>query len=273
MSHGIGSRARKRNTPSLINVGVFRNDFDWDGRASTLEDQLRGVFSPLGDMGIDLAEAVARLRDDPSYKGAFQRAFKRHADVDGLVSALSAFQRSLILGESRFDRFYLGSDSSALSESEKRGWTLFRSGRSGCAGCHVPAPDPGGSGLIVFRDNRFHNLGVGYNDGQMMDLGRFSVTRRSNDWGSFVIPSLRNVSLTAPYMHDGSLATLQEVVEFYSRGGVVNPNLDPVMRPRDFSEMEKADLVAFLEALTTDWLRDSVAVAAHFFNGRRRAIR
>lgn len=267
VSHGIGERARRRNTPSLINVAVFRATFDWDGRAQSLEDQLSGVFSPSGDMGIDLREAVARVRADRTYDADVRRAFNRSADVDGLRTALAAFQRSLVVAESRFDRFYLGGDSTALTDSEKRGWAFFRTARSGCAGCHIPFPAPDGSGIIVFRnDNRFHNLGVGYNDGRLLDVGRYAVTREPSSWGAFVIPSLRNVALTAPYMHDGSLATLEEVVEFYSQGGIANPNLDPVMERRNFTDQERADLVAFLRALTTDWLADTVEV-------RRRLLR
>ncbi|MFQ5704850.1 MAG: cytochrome-c peroxidase, partial [Gemmatimonadales bacterium] len=187
-------------------------------------------------------------------------------DVDALLDALAAFQRSLVVAESRFDRFYLGGDSTALSESERRGWRLFRSARSGCGGCHVPLPDPGGSGIIVFRDVRFHNLGVGYENGRMEDVGRYGVTRQALDWGAFVTASLNNVALTAPYMHDGSLATLEDVVEFYAQGGIRNPNIDDVIVRREFTEQDRADLVAFLRALTTDWLADSVAV-------RRRLLR
>jgi cytochrome c peroxidase len=141
------------------------------------------------------------------------------------VAALVAFQESLIVTESRFDRFYLGGDSTALSATEVRGWRLFRSGRAGCGGCHVPFPEPGGSGIIVFSDRRFHNLGVGYENGRMEDVGRYGVTRQPRDWGAFMTPSLRNVSMTAPYMHDGSVATLEDVVEFYEKGGVKNPEI------------------------------------------------
>jgi cytochrome c peroxidase len=146
VSHGIGQRARKRNTPSLINVTMFRSSFDWDGRATTLQDQLDGVFSITGDMGIDIGEAVARVRADTSYEQEFRRAYGRPPDVDAFKSALVIFQKSLVVSGSRFDRFYLGGDSTALSESEKRGWRLFRSNKAGCAGCHIPLPDPGGLG-------------------------------------------------------------------------------------------------------------------------------
>ncbi len=271
VSHGIGGRARKRNTPSLINVGVFRSSFDWDGRVATLEDQLRGVFAVTGDMGIDLGEAVARVREDSSYDMAFRRAYGRPPDVGGLLDALAEFQRSLVVAESRFNRFYLGGDSTALSESEIRGWRLFRSNKAGCAGCHGPLPDPGGANMLVFSEAGFHNLGVGYEDGRMEDVGRYAVTRLPSDWGAFQTPSLHNVALTPPYMHDGSLATLEDVVEFYAQGGIRNPNIDAVMVERELTEQDRADLVAFLRALTTEWLADSLAVRERFLRFDRHA--
>jgi cytochrome c peroxidase len=260
VSHGIGLHARKRNTPSLINIAGFRSSFDWDGRASTLEAQLRGVFSATGDMGIDLSEAVARVRVNRDYDPEFRRVYGRRADVASVAAAFADYQRSLNVGGSRFERFYLGGDSTALSAAELRGWRLFRTGRAGCAGCHTPLPDPAGSGALEFSDDRFHNLGVGYRDGRMGDVGRYSVTRRPSDWGKFHTPPLLNVELSAPYMHDGSLATLEDVVEFYAKGGVRNPNLDVVMGRRDLSKREQSDLVAFLRTLTTPWLVDSATV-------------
>jgi cytochrome c peroxidase len=264
VSHGVGPRARKRNAPSLLNVVAFPFPLDWDGRANTAEDQLRGVFATSGDMGIDLGEAVTRVRRDRSYDDAFRRATGRGADVDGLLAALVAFERSLVDDASRFDRFYMRGESSALSAAEKRGWQLFQ--RSGCAGCHVPMPEPGGSGLIVFGENRFHNLGIGYENGRTRDVGRYAVTHAPSDLGAFKTPSLRNVALTAPYMHDGSLATLDDVVAFYSRGGIKNPRLDQVMVPRNLRSEDQRDLVAFLGALSTEWVSDSTAV-------RRRLLR
>ena len=259
VSHGIGLHARKRNTPSLVNVAIRRPPFDWDGRAGTLEDQLRGVFSVDGDMGIDLVSAVAVARNSPYYDSEFRRVYGRPVDVHALAAAIIVFQRTLTILGSRFDRYYLESDSTALSPSEKRGWALFRSNKAGCAGCHIPFPDPE-TGIILFEDIRFHNLGVGYNDGRMEDVGRYGVTRRPGHWGSFRTPSLRNVALTSPYMHDGSLATLEEVVDFYAKGGIRNPNLDPVIGRRNLSQQDRADLVAFLRSLTTEWLMDSSAV-------------
>ncbi len=261
VSHGIGEGARRRNAPSLLNAWVFRKTFDWDGRAASLEHQLRFVFSRIGDMGLELADVIARVRTDTMYESAFRSVYSRPADEEALLDALVAFERTLlIVGSSRFERFYFGGEPTAFTESEARGWQLFRTSRAGCSGCHVPLPDPDGSGAPVFHDNRFHNLGVGYRDGVMTDLGRFEATGVPTDWGAFRTPSLSNISLTAPYMHDGSLATLEDVVEFYAQGGIPNPNLDPVVKPVVFSKQERDDLVAFLRTLTADWLADTSAV-------------
>ncbi len=261
VSRGIGSNAQRRNTPTLIDVAVSRTSFNWDGKARTLEEQLLEVFSESGDMGISLVEAVERLRRAKSYRTQFSEAYHRQPEIADLQDALARFQEQhLVDGRSRFERFYLEGDSTVLDLSEQRGWALFRAARSGCAGCHVPLPDRGGSGRIMFRDNRFHNLGVGYGTNGPLDSGRFLVTGRPRDEGAFATPTLRNVALTAPYMHDGSIGTLKEVVDFYARGGNSNPHLDAVMEPRAFSLEERADLVAFMGSLSTPMLADSMAV-------------
>ncbi len=261
VSHGIGADARRRNTPTVLNSGLQRA-LDWDGRATSLEAQLYGVFARSGDFGIELSDAVAILRQNSRYRSLFLRTFGKGPDVDGLTRALSAFQRSLLAGNSRFDRFFFGGDSSALTLAERRGWGLFSSSRAGCSGCHaILFPDPRGRGVALFTDQRFHNLGIGYENGRMMDVGRYEATGEPDDWGAFKTPGLRNVALTAPYMHDGSIATLDDVVELYARGGVPNPRLDPVMRPRSLSDVDKADLVAFLKALSTEDLAAQAAVA------------
>lgn len=249
VSKGIGPLARRRNTPTLINLVLSPDHFDWDGRASTLSEQLLGVFSRKGDMGIDLPDVIHRLQVSLRHDSAFRRVFNRPADSVALLSALTAFQESLIERDSRFSRYYLGGDSTMLSISERRGFQVFRT--VGCAGCHPPLPDPRRPGVIMFSDTRFHNLGVGYISGRMKDLGRYEVTSRPEDWGSFKTPSLHNVSRTAPYMHDGSLQTLEAVVDFYDRGGIRNPNLDPVMVRRHLTPEQRKDLVAFLGSLET----------------------
>jgi cytochrome c peroxidase len=266
-SQGIGPEARRRNAPSLINVAVFRDDFDWDGRARTLEAQLDDVFSPSGDMGVHLRETVSRL-SEPADEGAFTRAYGGGPSPERIKDALVAFQRTLLVSDSRFELAYLGGNMDSLTEAERRGFELFRSGKAGCAGCHVPMPDPDGSGALLFADGRFHNLGVGYAEGRMSDLGRYEVTRDPSDWGAFRTPSLRNVALTAPYMHDGSLETLSDVIAFYEAGGISNPNLDPIMVRRTLSQTERIDLITFLKSLTSEGLTDSAAVRARFLRGR-----
>lgn len=262
VSNGIGSKARRRNAPSLLNVGATRSAFDWDGRAGTLEAQLLGVYSIDGDMGIELEDAVRRLRGNPSYRAAFLDVYGRMPDSATLLASLGAFQRTLMVDESRFRRYYLGGEDNLLSATEVQGWRLFRD--AGCAGCHPPVPDPAGSGALLFTDNKFHNLGVGFDDGRMRDVGRYEATRRLEDWGAFKTPSLQNVELTGPYMHDGSFATLEEVVAFYDSGGNRNPNLDVIIKPRGFAQGERKALVAFLRTLTTEWLRDSTVTRRRF---------
>jgi cytochrome c peroxidase len=255
VSRGIGVNARRRNAMSVLNAG-YQTSLDWDGRFSTLEEQLQGVFSPWGDMGIDLGEAVAILREDSEYRALFLRAFSREPDVQGLSRALAAYQRSLMSGGSRLDRFLFQNQQSALQEPERRGWELFI-GKAGCITCHDvfhPSVNALGGGVALFTDHRFHNLGVGYSNGRMVDLGRYEVTRDPADWGAFKTPSLRNVALTAPYMHDGSLATLDEVVAFYDRGGTPNPNLSTGIQRLFLTRQERADLVALLRALTSESL-------------------
>lgn len=253
VSHGIGKDARRRNTPSLLN-SAFETSLGWDSRFATLEDQLFGVFSESGDMGISIAEAIAIVRRDAEYDRSFVRAFGRRPDVAGFTEALAAFQRSLLSGNSRLDRYLFSGDTAALSDSERRGLGAFRA--RGCAGCHKLFQAGGlrfdGSAVSFLTDRVRHNLGVGYGNGMMSDAGKYEVTGKAMDFGRFKTPSLRNVALTAPYMHDGSLATLEEVIEFYDRGGIPNPNLDSVMEPKRFSAQDKADLVALLRAMTSE---------------------
>lgn len=265
VSQGIGRLARRRNAPSLVDVAVFRTAFDWDGRAQSLDDQLLGVFSIDGDMGIDSIGVVTRLRGDARVVKLFAEAFGRGPTFTDARHAIVAFVRTLSAGPSRFERYYLHGDSTVLTDREFRGWTLFRENRLGCSGCHVPLPDPEGSGLLVFTDNSTHNLGVGYREGRFADSGRYEVTGQGGDVGAFRTPSLRNVALTAPYMHDGSIETLEEVLQFYMHGGIPNPHLDPVIVRRGLTGRERQDLVAFLKSLTAEWLADSSAVSRAFF--------
>lgn len=257
VSIGIGEDARRRNTPSVVNAkGALH--LTWDGGAVTLEGQLRGVFSDRGDMGLSFAEVVKRLRASREYARLFREAYGSKPDAATLADAIASFERSLVFVDSRFDRYLFEGDTNALSAAEVRGWGVFK--RSNCAGCHVPNLTAQGSDVRAsFRDYGFHNIGVGYSNGELLDLGRYEQTSVPADWGAFLTPSLRNVELTAPYMHDGSIRTLEDVVDFYARGGIRNPNIDVTITPLSLTIAERADLVAFLRSLTSETLRAAAA--------------
>jgi cytochrome c peroxidase len=272
---GIGGRSLRRNAPTLLNVGYNTSLFH-DGRARTLEEQAWGPLLAGDEMGNSsraaVADQVARL---PDYAGLFEQAFPGSGPSPETISAaLAAYQRSLVSAGSRFDRFFLKGEVNALSASERRGYVLFR-GVAHCDACHTLE-----SNDTLFTDNQFHNLGVGLDKGDRSsaqvsvqlapgvetkvsvamldslfrapakDEGRFEVTGVEKDRFAYRTPTLRNVELTAPYMHDGSLATLRDVVDFYDRGGIQNPGLDDFMMPLFLSERDKEDLVAFMRALT-----------------------
>lgn len=241
-----------RNSQSVINVG-YRSTFGWDGRFRTLEGQVAGSFSPWGDMGLDFGDALERVATDRSYAAQCLQAFGVELGPQCVSRAIAAYERSLQRGGSRFDRFLFGGDSSALSEREKAGWELFK-GRASCVTCHDvfhKSTNDLGSSYALFSDERFHNLGVGYADGRMEDAGRYNITLDRTDFGAFKTPMLRDVAQTGPYMHDGSLTTLYDVVTFYNRGGNPNPNLSSGIKPLHLTENEKLALVAFLRSLSS----------------------
>jgi len=257
LSRGIGRDSRRRNTQSVLNAG-YQEVFDWDGRFSSLEEQITGVFGTYGDMGVDLGEALERIADDSKYRRLFQIAFAAPPSGALLRRALAAYQRSLTSGDSPFDRFLFRGQRNSLTSAQQRGWELFK-GKAGCITCHDvfhPEVNALGGGVALFTDHRFHNLGVGYENGRFTDTGRFEVTREAADIGAFRTPSLRNAALTAPYMHDGSLTTLKEVVALYDRGGNANPYLSSGVQRLFLTAQESADLVSFLEGLTDETLED-----------------
>jgi cytochrome c peroxidase len=219
---GINRQVGRRSAPALINRGYGRVFF-WDGRAATLEEQ---VLQPLQDpkeMNMTLAEASARV-GLPS--GDISRA-------------LASYVRSILSGNAPVDRFTYG-DRRALSSEQQAGLQVFR-GKGNCTACHV-GPN--------FTDERFHNTGVAWRDGSLVDEGRFAVTGTMEDRGAFKTPTLREIARTAPYMHDGSLVSLDEVVDYYDRGGNANPGLDPELRPLKLTASEKRSLVVFLHTLS-----------------------
>jgi len=239
LSAGVAGKRTARNTPTLLNR-AFGASFLWDGRAPTLEQQaLLPIENPL-EMNLPLEEALARLDGDPEYRRAFEATLGGAPDEARLGRALAAYVRRLVTGDSPIDRFRAG-DFAALSDAERAGLWFYES-RGGCWRCHS-GPN--------FTDEEFHNTGVGAGTAAP-DPGRGAITAEAADHGRFKTPTLRGVAHTAPYMHDGSLATLEEVVEFYRQGGHANDNLDPLVRAIDMSAEDAANLVAFLKALSVE---------------------
>ncbi len=235
---GVEGQKGTRRTPRLINRAYGRSFF-WDGRAATLEEQVLGPIANPIEMDLAVEDAVARLQSDLHYTAAFEAAFDGAPTPERLSFALAAYVRTILSGDSPYDR-YLAGDETALSEAQRRGLELFR-GKAACTVCHV------GPNLT---DERFHNTGVGWANGAYADDGRAAVSGDAADRGAFKTPPLREVAGAGPYMHDGSLETLDDVIEFYDEGGRENPNLDFDMQPLNLTGREKKDLVAFLEALS-----------------------
>lgn len=246
----------ERNAPSLLDIRYVPL-LMWDGRFRSLEEQAFNPFRRNGELGREIGEAVRHLNADPEYLDLFQDALGHRPTAEGLTRALAAYQRTLTSGPSRFDRFQSTGDLGRLTSLEHEGFAVFN-GKGRCAACHVIA-GAGADRPELFTDFRFHNLGAGRPVGGYWDAGRYRVTRASGDAQAFRTPSLRNVTLTAPYMHDGGLATLEDVIDFYDRGGRPNPNLSPLVRPLSLTNRERHALVAFLQSLTDEDLEQSHA--------------
>lgn len=225
---GVDGRVGRRNAPAIINRG-YGKSFFWDGRSASLEEQVLQPIQEPNEMDLTLDEARARVGMEPA----------------AIAQALASYVRSILAGDSPFDRFVNG-DRSALTTDEQRGLWLFR-GKANCTACHVGP---------TFSDEEFHNTGIAWKResgtvaGAFADLGRFVVSRNEMDRGGFKTPTVREVARTAPYMHDGSLATLEEVVDYYDRGGNQNPQLDSELHPLRLDSEEKRAIVAFLRALS-----------------------
>ena len=240
VSLGVGAAKGQRNAPTVLNAAFLQEQF-WDGRAATLEEQAKGPLVNPVEMAMPDHAAVARkVAGTAEYPPLFRTAFgSEEVTIDRIAQAIASFERTLITVEAPIDRFIAG-DTKAISASAARGWDLFN-GKARCNTCHGHV-----GAFPLFTDEQYHNLGVG------KDPGRFEITKQPKDTGAFKTPHLRNVAKTAPYMHDGSEATLAAVIEFYDRGGNANPNLDGGMRPLGLTAAEKADLVALLETFTSD---------------------
>ena len=235
IARGVGGAIGNRNTPIIVNR-AWGAAFFFDGRAATLEQlALQPVLNP-GELGMS-PEAVLSLLH-ARYRPQFRSTFDAEPSLELAARALASYLRTIVDGDSPFDRYAAG-DRSALSESAQRGLKLFQ-GKAGCGQCHA------GPNLT---DEEFHNTGIAWRTGTLTDEGRFAVTHTAADRGAFKTPTLREISRTAPYMHDGSFSTLAEVIEYYDSGGQKNPALDPKLRPLHLTPVEKRDILGFLGAL------------------------
>ncbi len=235
---GIESRQGTRNSPALLNRAWGKAQF-WDGRAASLEEQALQPIENPDEFNMTLDEVLARLQNHHQYAEWFRAVFAREVNSKDLGRAIASYVRTILSGDAPIDR-YLNGDRQALSEQARAGLRLFR-GRANCTACHLGP---------TFTDGQFHNTGVAFRDGKLTDEGRFTVTGKEKDRGAFKTPTLRHVAQTAPYMHDGSLATLEDVIEFYDRGGNANPYQDPTLRALNLTAEEKAALGAFLRSLS-----------------------
>ncbi len=272
---GIEGRSVRRNSPTLYNVAYARVLFH-DARENTLEQQVWGPLLAHNEMGNpSVGYVLDKIRSLPDYRGVFERVFAQPLNMLNLGQAIASYERSLNSADSAFDRWYFGQQTEAVEPAVKRGFNLFQ-GKAGCSQCHTLAKD-----FALFTDNKTHNTGIGYRDSmlptlekqkvqlapgvfvqvdaqhlksitavKMSDLGRYEITQNPQDRWRYKTPSLRNIALTAPYMHNGSLTTLAEVIHFYNQGGIANEGLDPLIQPLQLSEQEQTDLLAFLMSLT-----------------------
>ncbi len=247
LAKGIGGKTGQRSAPTLLNAAYNTLEF-WDGRAVSLEDQAGFPIANPIEMGQPHDVSVHKIESDLSYRPLFEKAFGRGPiTMDKIAKSLASFERTLLSGDSPFDRYQYGHDGTAMSAAAIRGLAAFRDqARGNCAACHLIEKE-----YALLMDGKFHNIGVGVNaTGELTDLGRYLQTKVEADRGAFKTPTLRNIALTAPYMHDGSERTLKEVVDYYAGGADSNPQLDPAIQRINLSAQDRTDLVIFLQALT-----------------------
>ena len=272
---GIEGRSVRRNSPSLYNVGYGQLLFH-DGRENRLEQQVWGPLLAHNEMGNpSIGYVVDKIKASTDYRGRFEKAFNKGPGMETIGQALASYQRTLNSADSGFDRWYFGKQPQAINEATKRGFTLF-TGKAACSSCHTIEAK-----YALFTDQKRHNTGIGYADSMQKppeqqrvqvapgvfvdvaqdnlkgisetkpnDLGFYEISQNPADRWTYKTPSLRNVALSAPYMHNGSLATLKDVVQFYNQGGIANDNLSPLLKPLGLADEEIDDLVAFLQTLT-----------------------
>lgn len=270
---GIRDQAGKRNAPTILNAMFFPSQF-WDGRAATLEDQAKlPILNPIEMGQKDPKDVAAKLAAIPEYVEAFKQVFDHPVNWDDMARAIAAFERTRLSSEAPIDRFLRGNED-ALTAQQRHGWSLFN-GKARCVTCHAFNPT-----APLFSDNRFHNIGVAAHkqdfgtlasraanavgrgnteeidrmaiESDYSELGRFLVTKQRSDIGAFKTPHLRDIVLTAPYMHDGSQPSLWDVMDHYNKGGEPNPFLDGGIQRLGLSEDEIDDLVALMNAFTSD---------------------
>lgn len=292
---GIEGRSHRRNSPTMFNVGYFKTLFH-DGREFTLEDQVIAPMVAFNEMNNpSVGYAIEKIRNAEDYKGLFEEVFGGSVTLERLTKAIAAYERTLVSGNSRFDQWYYGGDKQVLSEEEIAGFEVFK-GKGGCVACHIVNDK-----AALFTDQLFHNTGIGWarnnkvikkeyegdtfpvqlapgvivhvkhdqlddaSEEPQNDVGRFEVTENPEDSWKYKTPSLRNLVVTAPYMHDGSMSTLEDVVDFYNKGGDENPSKSPLLRPLALSAQEKSALVAFLRTLTGDNIKQLEVEAREAF--------
>jgi cytochrome c peroxidase len=279
-SIGIHGHAGQRNAPTILNALYNKTQF-WDGRVDTLEQQAALPVTNPDEMGaVSLDDAASRIASDTDYRNGFMQAFGRAANHEDMLSAMAAYERSLVSFDAPFDHFIAG-ETNAISDSARRGWELFNT-KARCNLCHALLDNQ--RDVTLFTDNDFHDIGIGILkagvgalaahaqgilkqqapldvdaaaiSSEQSVLGRFLVTRKTADIAAFRTPGLRNVLVTGPYFHDGSMQTLWDVVDHYNKGdGITDPWLDQDMQPLALSEAEIDDVVAFLASLTSPQYR------------------
>jgi len=275
---GVEGRTVRRNSPTLYNVAYQQSLFH-DSREMALENQVWGPLLAHNEMANpSIGYVIDKIKNNADYHGLFEQTFGKPPGMETIGQALASYERILNSGNSPFDRWYYGKDENALSANAQRGFQLF-TGKAGCSQCHLIAEK-----YALFTDNGLHNTGIGYaaamkkpvkasqrvqlapgvfvdaarsvidsvSEIKANDLGRYEISQKPKDRWRYKTPALRNISLTAPYMHDGSLASLREVVEFYNRGGIPNENLDPLIKPLQLTKEEIDALTEFLENVTGD---------------------
>lgn len=244
LAQGVAGRQTERNSPSLLNAGYLPTVM-FDAHIETLEKQVIVPIQEHTEMDMDMKTLLKKLRAIPEYAKAAKEIFNRDFDAWVLTRSISAFQRSLTSLDSRFDQFYYQNKKSALTASEKRGWKVF-SDKLYCTECHSPP---------MFTNYQPINNGLYSNFGK--DKGRFRIHNDSTDIGKFKVPSLRNINLTYPYMHDGSMKDLEDVIAHYAKGGNPHVNKDKRIVPFTITDKEQEDLLDFFKALTdTSYMKD-----------------